>query len=1198
MQRHTTFTCLLIGEGTLLLQCADILLQRGHTLCGVVSSSVLIEHWSAERGIPWSAPESVDTLLDFVQHHPCDYLWSIVNATILPPAVLKLPRYYAINYHDGPLPRYAGSNVTSWALLHSEKYHGVTWHRMTPQVDAGLVLRQAMIEIAIDETALTLNLKCYNAAIETFAALVADLELGQVQRYEQDLSRRTFFALCQRPPAHCLLLWQRPAHELDALVRALHFGAYPNPMGLPKVIIGNDAYIVASLKVLDTLSRHAPGTITTIDATAIQVATASYEVALCALKRIDGQPLSLEQVAQCADLAVGSQLRIQDQRQIDRLTHLDRRLCQHESFWVQRLPAVRPYLLPSQSYGTASLATEDFPYRMVSVPADVTHWLAAQYPDWNLETMLLTAFVVYLARLGDVWRFDLGFRSAKHQCDFAGLETLFAAYAPLQILLDEQGDFAQAYTAVQQQVAAVSHHLTYARDALARYPELRSEKVLASICQLAVGVVQIDSWSEELLLEGSLILALSQSASSDENVAVARLYYNTHVMDAQSVEHMAAQFAVLLQSIASMPAQPLTRLSMVSAAERQQIVVTWNNTYRDYPVRCLHHLCDQQAERTPDAIAVVFDRRGTLETCTYRELQHRSNQLAHFLRDLGVGPDTLVGIYAERSIELVIGLLGILKSGGAYVPLDPTYPAERIAFMLNDARPSAVLTQSHLRTRLPDPHTQVVCLDDAWEQIARASPVSAVSTATPDNLAYVLYTSGSTGQPKGAMNTHRGVCNRLLWMQEAYRLTPDDSVLHKTPLSFDVAVGEIFWPLLAGARLVIAAPEGHKDPTYLVRLILDQHITTIDLVPSMLRVLLATPGFEACRCLKHVCCGGEALPSDLLAHFFACLPHAALYNLYGPTEAAIDVIQWTCERNRTQLVVPIGRPIANIQAYILNRHGQPVAIGIAGELYIGGVGVGRGYLNRPDLTAERFIPNPVHPQPGARLYRTGDIARYLLDGNIEFLGRNDYQVKVRGFRIELGEIEVALARHPAVHEAAVVAQPDKNGDQRLVAYVVPDRSVLTHPVSDELRMYLQGKLPEYMLPSHFVLLDALPLTPNGKLDRQSLPPPELSGTERITAYVAPHTPTQATLVTIWETVLGQENIGITDNFFALGGHSLLASRIIAQIYARIGIELPLRSLFETPTIAQLAEAIETVRWLVDNQSSDSPHPGSRYEGEI
>jgi amino acid adenylation domain-containing protein len=649
------------------------------------------------------------------------------------------------------------------------------------------------------------------------------------------------------------------------------------------------------------------------------------------------------------------------------------------------------------------------------------------------------------------------------------------------------------------------------------------------------------------------------------------LEYNTDLFSATTITRLAGHFQSLLRGIVVHAKWKISELPLLTEAEHHRLLVEWNDTGTDYPRhRCIQEFFEAQVERTPDTVALVFEE----EHLSYAELNRRANQLAHHLRGLGVGPETLVGVCAERSLEMVVGLYGALKAGGAYAPLDPTYPRERLAFMLADAQAAVLLTQKRLLPTLPAHEAQVVCLDADWETVGQQSIQNPVSGVVDDGLAYVIYTSGSTGRPKGAMNTHRGIRNRLLWMQEAYQLVQADRVMQKTPFSFDVSVWEFFWPLLTGACLVVARPEGHKDSAYLVEVVVEQKVTTVHFVPSMLQVFVEERKVGACRSLKRVICSGEALPFDLQERFFARLD-AELHNLYGPTEAAVDVTFWPCGREGKRQVVPIGRPIANVQVYLLDARLESVPVGVPGELHIGGVGLARGYLNRSSLTAEKFIPHPFSSDLGARLYRTGDLARYLPDGNIEFIGRIDHQVKVRGFRIELGEIEVVLRQHPGVRETIILTQGDDPGQKRLVAYVVPNREPAL--AASELRNFLRAKLPDYMVPSTFVMLDALPLMPNGKVDRRALLTLKESGPEPKKTFAAPRTSVEKKLAAIWGQLLGVEQVGIHDDFFEQGGHSLLAVRLVSRVRSAFHLELPIRSLFQVPTVAGLAQVIENTR---------------------
>jgi amino acid adenylation domain-containing protein len=621
----------------------------------------------------------------------------------------------------------------------------------------------------------------------------------------------------------------------------------------------------------------------------------------------------------------------------------------------------------------------------------------------------------------------------------------------------------------------------------------------------------------------------------------------------------------LVEALELSPGRATQSIDVLPEAERRQVVEEWNRTDAEYPAgACIHELFEVQVERTPDAVAVAFDGG----TWTYAELNARANRLAHHLKDLGVGPDVRVGICMERSLEMAVALLAILKAGGAYVPLDPAYPEDRLHQMLQESRPLLLLTHAAAGTLFADAAVPVVDVEaDAPEWAGRPATNPDRGDLTPDHLCYVIYTSGSTGRPKGVMNPHRCVVNRLVWGQEAWGMGA--GVLCKTSLNFDGSLRELFWPWSVGARVVLARPEGHRDPDYLLETLHGEGIPTVNLVPSMLQVLLEHPKVELMAGLERVLCGGEALPGALLQRFHERLPRVALHNLYGPSEAATALAALHCAPEQARATVPIGRPTGNVRVHVLDAAGRPVPVGVPGELFIGGVGVARGYLDRPELTAERFVPDPFGGTPGARLYRTGDLARWLADGRMEFLGRNDFQVKIRGFRIEPGEVEAALASHAAVREALVVAREDRPGDRRLVAYVVGDVE------AGVLREHLRRELPEYMVPAAFVPLERLPLAPNGKLDRKALPAPEYAAdTER---YEAPRTPVEEVLAGIWVEVLRIERVGVHDSFFELGGHSLLATRVVSRVRAVFAIELPLRALFERPTVAELAGRVEEMR---------------------
>ncbi|NBB13719.1 non-ribosomal peptide synthetase, partial [Pseudomonas sp. SLFW] len=634
--------------------------------------------------------------------------------------------------------------------------------------------------------------------------------------------------------------------------------------------------------------------------------------------------------------------------------------------------------------------------------------------------------------------------------------------------------------------------------------------------------------------------------------------YATDLFDHGSVERLHQRFVQLFEGLLARPEAAIGDVELLDAQDRERLIAV-NDTARDWGAESwvVHREFERLAQLHPEREAL----RCGEQVLTYQQLDQRANQLAHYLRGQGVGRESLVGVAALRSVEMVIALYAVVKAGAAYVPLDPEYPADRLRYMLEDAGIGLLLSHDAMIDELPVVEgLQVLNLDRL--DVAQQPVTAPVVEIHPEQLANMIYTSGSTGQPKGAGNTHAALFNRLAWMQDAYGLEASDAVLQKTPFSFDVSVWEFFWPLMVGARLVMAQPGDHRDPALLTALIEQHTITTLHFVPSMLAAFMAQEDLSGCTSLKRIVCSGEALPADLSRETLQRLPNAGLFNLYGPTEAAIDVTHWTCV-NEPGASVPIGRPIANLHIHILDSRLNPQPIGVPGELYIGGTGLARGYHQRPGLTAERFVASPFGN--GERLYRTGDLARWRADGAVEYLGRLDHQIKLRGLRVEIGEIEAALLDHPAISEAVVIARQLATGTQ-LVGYLVAD-------VFDEehLRTQLKQRLPDYMVPAHLVTLEKFPLSANGKLDRKALPEPQLQ--QR--AFEAPLEGVESALAELWQDLLGIPHIGRRDNFFELGGHSLLAIQLVAQIRRDLMLELPLRALFESPVLVDLAQFLNT-----------------------
>ncbi|MEH2155519.1 non-ribosomal peptide synthetase [Nostoc sp.] len=791
----------------------------------------------------------------------------------------------------------------------------------------------------------------------------------------------------------------------------------------------------------------------------------------------------------------------------------------------------------------------------------------------TLFITLLTIFKILLFRYTGQRDLVIGIPiSGRNHPDLENQIGFYVNTLALKTLLPEAGNFQQALIEVTNTCLDAYEYNNYPFNKLISALDLERDfsrnplfdVMFSLLSKDSKAVIKIPGIEQKAypLTPRSAQFDLSWSFFEDGNDLILIIEYEPDLFREETIARMNGHFLQIIQTVIENPNLQLSQINLLTPEERNQLLIEWNNTEVAYPLdKCLHQLFEEQVGRNPDAVAVIFEG----QQLTYQQLNERANQLAHYLRAKGVEPEILVGIFVERSIEMVVGLLGILKAGGAYVPLDPSYPSDRLTYMISDAGVSILLTQQSLVDSLETKPAEVVCLDRDWQIIANHNQHNPVNLVKSENLAYVIYTSGSTGKPKGVMNIHKGICNNLLRTMDAYPLTAGDRILQITPFSFDVSVWEIFWSLTSGTTLVVAKPEGHKDTAYLINLIAQQRVTQINFVPSMLRVFLQGSNLKDCHCLKRVFCGGEALPYELTQRFFEQFD-CELHNLYGPTETAVDATFWQCTPQSNYQIIPIGRPIANTQIYILDSHLQPVPIGIPGELHIGGISLARGYLNQPELTNQKFIS---HPFDRGKLYKTGDLARYLPDGNIEYLGRIDHQVKLRGLRIELGEIEAVLDNHPQVEQTVVILPENTAANQRLVAYVVRKNQSLT---PSDLRRFLQQKLPAYMIPSAFVMLSIMPLNPNGKIDRKKLPnPDETSIVESL--YLAPRNHSENTLASIWQQVLQVLKIGVNDNFFDLGGNSLQAMNIMALIYQEFEIEIPLSIIYEKPTLAELSEYI-------------------------
>jgi natural product biosynthesis luciferase-like monooxygenase protein len=1562
----SSFSCFVVGNGILALSCLEILLQKDCQVLGVYSTDNSLQKWSQEHGITHAASRSMfhKTLLG-VKY---DYLFSINNVQwIIPEDVITRAKKASINYHDSPLPKYAGLYATTWALLNGETEYAVTWHEVSAEIDAGRIFKQASVPILADDTVFNLNLRCFDAAVNSFRELVEELVIDVAKPYPQDLSQRSYFSPRDRPEAAALISYDVTTKDICNLVKALDFGPTRNELGLPKTWLPGGVIVVGSARSIAS-EYGTPGQVLKLDSQGMCVATINGAVQLSEFSTLNGKDISLEQLQTDYGVRVGDVLPAIDTNIRKAITERNAFLCGHEQAWAKRLMQLAAFRHPYSPL-TTSGQKPDISMHRYSI-LSLTGQVAAK--------SLLSMFAAYCARLTSEMEFDLGLQTDAQR----GIAPeIFAQRVPLRVQTQVNESFHDFQRRFETALDDTCRLGSFRNTLLRRYPQLHGDGNGGSddnFLPVAIALVASPDQLDWQSLGASMALVAYEDGTLPELV-------HTGSLNNTDSKAIVQQLQSLITACIEDPQQSLHQLPLLSVAQQQRILVDWNDTAEPFPTDlCIHELLAIQAELTPDAVAVVFQDREL----TYRQLNAQANQLAHYLQLQGVGPDVIVGLQIERSLEMMIGLLAIHKAGGAYLPLDPSFPPDRLAFMVEDSQATVILTQEKLDQ---DPRllkevgdlgmTRIIPIDTLWAEITQQPTTNPHSGVKPENLSYVIYTSGSTGKPKGVMVEHRNVANFFTGMDAVIDHEPPGVWLAVTSLSFDISVLELFWTLARGFKVVIYNPKqerqqsksqqpiavnklqdtdfslfyfssheqgqdaaakyrllfegakfadangfkavwtperhfhafgglfpnpvvssaaiatttkniqiragscisplhntvrltedwslvdnfsngrvgisfgagwqpndfilspqtfenrkeimfqqieevqalwrgetlpypngkgeiievqtlplpiqpnlpvwitaagnpetfqmagargfnilthllgqsldelaakiaiyrqaytenGHSGegivslmihtfvgesddivkeivrqpmrqylassldliklaawsfPTFkqkttndkgqfavshlsepdmaevldfsferyfetsglfgtvdtclqmvdrikaigineiaclidygvdtntvlsqlpllnelktranyqireqgtgnreqeignresgtgrnrkeqegignreqgkiesIADLINRHQVTHLQCTPSMAGLLMAeTANHEAMGQLRQMMVGGEALTEALANQLQQIIP-GQIHNMYGPTETTI----WSATHTLAEVdgVVPLGRPIANTELYILDKNQQPVPVGVAGELYIGGQGVTRGYLHRPELTQERFVPNPFSDDATARLYRTGDLVRYRRDGNVEFLGRMDFQVKVRGHRIELGEIETILSRHEAVREAVIIVREDMPGDQRLVAYLLPQPGY--QPSHATMREYLLSLLPEYMVPSNFVVLGKFPLTPNHKVDRKALPAPLLVvQSEDSVNTTIPKNDIEQTLMEIWQKVLQIPQVGTQDNFFHLGGNSLVAVTLIREILSAFNVDLPLISLFRSPTITDLAQQI-------------------------
>ncbi|MBA3283748.1 MAG: amino acid adenylation domain-containing protein, partial [Nitrosopumilus sp.] len=1162
MSKHTKFSCYVIGDDNITLECATILAGKHHLL-GMVSSSVAIKKWCNVNAIPYI--ESVDAFKQAHSSASFDYLFSIANGEILSNEILNLPRYYAINYHNAPLPKYAGLYATSWAILNGERQHAISWHIMCDVVDAGFILKQVSFPIEDFDTALSLNLTCFEQGIKSFRELVDELATNTTVPVEQNLSARSYYGLNDKPPNFGFISWNECAETIDRLCRALTFGNYNNQLAVAKVIIKGDIFVVTSHKKLSIPSDRKPGTIVHISNEALEITTKTDNIAILELTDLTGKNHSIQSLVSLYNLKVNSQLDTIETQFLDKLLTSPANNAKRENFWVNEFSksgVLQPSFL-------ASLRENEHPSsetnKITKIPSQLLRKLEQRFDTkLPLKNVLLTAVLIYLYRLNNYCDLSVEFSDSELKTSIFGLEKFLSGSVPMRTNFDSSMTFIEALDFVSNEKEKIFGNHSYLKDIAIRYPQLTE-----SVNKIEINITFVD-YKEIRACQNSNKLNLNISEDGSwfcfNSSLNAKKYSDSYAF----INNMKRHFLTLLGSIISNPSQGLFEFAIIDSKEKNKLMDVWNNTNCKYDYKkMLHQYFEEQVIKTPLLTAAVFDGKSI----TYKKLNEQANQLAHYLRNQGTRPNNLIGISLDRSLEMLICILGVLKSGGAYLPLDPNYPAERISFMLNDSKSNLLLMNQDSIKRMPGGFKGKIIDVNCVLKLKNLAIENPEIVTKSSNLAYVIYTSGTSGKPKGVAISHRAICNHMVWMRKEYTYKPTDVFVQKTPFSFDASVWEFFMPLLVGAKLILAPQDTHASSERMIQLIKKHSISVLQLVPSMLKELLSTEGFNSCESLKHVFCGGETLlPETINAFFKQKLSGAKLHNLYGPTEATIDAITSTCvPKDGRGEVSRIGKPIMNTKVYVLDSKMQMVPVGISGDLYISGEGLADGYLSNPEITEQKFIPNPFSNKKNDRLYKTGDLVKWQSDGNMQYLGRHDSQVKIRGYRIEVGEIESCMEKITAIRQCLV--KPERNQDESvsLSAYlVVEPKSQLS---ANDIRFALKKNLPDYMIPNRFFIADKLLTTPSGKVDRKTLPV-SCSKLSYGKESVAPGNDIERALKRIWTLVLKVENLGIHDDFFELGGSSLSGMSILSLIQEQLTVDLSIRILFDFPTIYALAKVIK------------------------
>lgn len=1149
-------SCYLIGKDNLLIESGKILLAHGHSILGVCSSSLLVKEWSHENNIRFT--HDLCVFESTVETEQAEYLFSIINDQVLNDKIITSPLHFSINYHDSLLPKYAGVHATSWAILNGEKQHGITWHIMEKGIDKGNILIQDIIDIDPEDTAFTLNLKCYSSAISSFTHLISLLSNEAYCVTPQNMQQRSYYGLYQKPDNFGWIDWNKDAEEIRNLIQALDFGKYQNSLTTAKFLIGSHNFIVSKIKVLAGASKLLPGTIVEFDQKSITIATLTQDIRISELLDNMGQPINLPVCLQENHMEVGSLLKAFLPHWTEKNRKILEKTSKSEKFWISKWVKTEdttiPFL-PIKKYNAQLIA-------VCSVKLKEFNKKISEIVVLNSEFFLgtLSLLLIYLSRINNKHAVSVLW-STKSLLDIAHeYAGMLSPLVPLTPLFPDDINFLDAARIVHGKIVQLNEHVTFFNDLHARFPEIK-EVTIPHIAIVISNSIKPYQNSAPLVFQ----------ISNDGNNVDIFIQSELLTREVQFIlKNIPDQIEVMAKSILSNIKQNIYTLPIITKKEKKHLIYNWNNTHTKYPKRKnIQQLFEKQVALYSNNPAVVMGD----SLLTYAELNEVSNQFMHFYRELNVQPGQVVCVILERSIELVISILATVKCGGIYVPIDPDHPDERIIHIIKECQPKLCISHSKFEKRLSAyirTPTSLVLVDKNHTKISQHKRSNLVSKMHGDDIANIMYTSGSTGKPKGIQIVHRGII-RLVKNTNFVGVKESDCVACIANPMFDASTFEIWSALLNGAKLVIITKEVINSLDLFHREI-EKNGVTILLLTSAFFDFIVTTAPVILNKIDTLVVVGDVLNSLNVQKIFQLNPHPRrIINGYGPTENTGATTSYEVNSlSDLSHGVPIGKPVSNTTVYVCDQNNQLLSIGAVGELLTGGDGLAKGYVNKPYLTQERFIKNPFENSESL-LYKTGDLVRWLPDGNLEYMGRSDNLVKIRGFRIELTEIEHILLTYPGVKNCYVAVNKTSGKNKQIVAWIISkDNTILA---SSEIKLFLSSKLPDYMIPSTYVFVEKFPLTLNGKIDKDKLFQLLLTKTDENNETILPANEQQLSLIKIWHHIFKQKSISIYDNFFELGGDSIVAMQI--QFAARqMGIELTVKDIFTYQTIEKLALQID------------------------